>query len=115
MIRRKPAASAGSSWIGATLDSVGSANSAVQLGLPPETRGAVVTAIFGGSPAARAGIKPGDVITSANGRTIVSRDGFDQALRSLKPGDSLTMDVVDQSGPRRATLTVAKRPATLSG
>ena len=60
-------------------------------------------------------MREGDVIVAANGSKVVSNDDFAKLLRSLSPGDSLTMDVVDRSGPRRASLTVVKRPATLSG
>ena len=112
-IRSKPAAQR--SWIGASLDSIDSAASAVQLGLPPEVRGAVVVAVFADSPAARAGIREGDVIVSINGSRVLTSADVSKVLRSLNPGDSLTLDLVDRSGPRRATLAIAKRPATLSG
>jgi hypothetical protein len=38
-----------------------------------------------------------------------------RALAAAKPGDSLVLDVSDQSGPRRVTVKVVKRPATLAG
>jgi S1-C subfamily serine protease len=112
-IRSKPAGQR--SWIGASLDSIDSAASAVQLGLPPEVRGAVVVAVFAGGPAALAGVREGDVIVSVNGSAVLASNDVTKALRSLNPGDSLTLELVDRSGPRRATLTLAKRPATLSG
>ena len=112
-IRSKPAAQR--SWIGASLDSIDSAASAVQLGLPPEVRGAVVVAVFAGSPAALAGVREGDVIVSINGSRALSSSDVAKVLGSLNPGDSLTLDLVDRAGPRRATVTIAKRPATLSG
>jgi hypothetical protein len=33
-----------------------------------------------------------------------------RALAARKPGDSIVLDVVDQSGPRRATVTAGKKP-----
>ena len=38
-----------------------------------------------------------------------------KALATHKPGDSIVLDVVDQSGPRRVRIVIAKRPATLPG
>ena len=48
-------------------------------------------------------------------RPVRSAADMSKALAARKPGDSVVLDVVDQSGPRRATVTVAKRPATLPG
>src|SRR4029077_20075982 len=112
-ILRKPAG--GQGWLGVPFDSVGNAAAAVQLGLPPDTRGAAVVAVFAGSPASRAGVREGDVVVSLGGRPLHSAGELSRALSNRKPGDSVVLDVVDQSGPRRVTVTVAKRPATLPG
>jgi serine protease Do len=112
-ILRKPAR--GQAWLGVTFDSVGNAAAAVQLGLPPDTRGAAVVAVFAGSPGSRAGLREGDVVVSLAGRALHSAAELSRAMRGRKPGDSVVLDVVDQSGPRRVTVTVAKRPATLPG
>ena len=48
-------------------------------------------------------------------RPVRSAADMSKALAAHKPGDSIVLDVVDQSGPRRATVKVAKRPATLPG
>jgi serine protease Do len=45
------------------------------------SRGVLITAVTDGSPASRAGLKAGDVITSVNGNRIESRDDFGRALR----------------------------------
>jgi serine protease Do len=44
-------------------------------------RGVLVTAVTEGSPASRAGLKAGDVITSINGDRVESRDDLVRALR----------------------------------
>jgi S1-C subfamily serine protease len=87
----------------------------VQIGLAPDTRGAAVTAVFAASPGSKAGLREGDVVVAIDGRPVRSAGAFAQGLSALKPGDSITLDVLDQAGPRRATVTVAKRPATLPG
>jgi S1-C subfamily serine protease len=102
-------------WIGATFDSVSSAAAAVQLGLQPGARGAAVVAVFADSPAAKSGLREGDVVVSVDGSLVGTADLLSKALASHKPGDSIVLDVVDQSGPRRVRIVVAKRPATLPG
>jgi S1-C subfamily serine protease len=112
-IRSKPADRR--AWIGATFDSIDTPAAAVQLGLPPETRGAAVIALFAGSPASKAGLREGDVVVSIDGQAVRSTDEISKAVRALDPGDSVVLDVIDPSGPRRVTVTVGKRPATLPG
>jgi putative serine protease PepD len=110
-IRTKPADKR--AWIGVTFASIESASAAVQIGLPPDTRGAAAVAVFSGSPAAGAGLREGDVVVAVDGRPVGSAGAMTKAVTARKPGDSLVLDVVDQSGPRRVAVKVAKRPATL--
>jgi serine protease Do len=112
-IRTKPAGKR--PWIGVTFDSIGSESAAVQIGLPPGTRGAGAVAVFAGSPAAKAGLREGDVVVAVGGRPVRSAEAMAKAVAAGKPGDTLVLDVVDQSGPRRTTVTIAKRPQTLPG
>jgi S1-C subfamily serine protease len=100
-------------WLGAALDSVDSDAAAVQLGLAPEARGAVVIAVYAGGPAAQAGVHASDVIVSIDGKPVRSSQDVTKLLGSLEPGDSVTLELLDPAGPRRATLTIGKRPATL--
>ena len=58
----------------------------------------------------------GDVVVAIDGQAGALGRGHDRALgRGASPGDSLVLDVVDSRGPRRVTVTVVKRPATLAG
>jgi S1-C subfamily serine protease len=107
-LRGKPAGS--QAWIGATFDSVASSADAVQLGLQPETRGAAVVAVFSATPASRAGLQEGDVVVAVGGKAVRSAADMDKAVASHEPGDSLVLDVVDQSGPRRAGVKLVRRP-----
>jgi S1-C subfamily serine protease len=52
---------------------------------------------------------------SIDGRAVRSTDGLSKALTSHKPGDKVVLEVVDSAGPRRVTVTLAKRPATAPG
>jgi S1-C subfamily serine protease len=112
-IRTKPTGR--QAWIGVTFDSIGSSAAAVQIGLQPDARGAAVVAVFADSPASKAGLREGDVVVAVDGKAVRSAADMSKALAARKPGDSVVLDVVDQSGPRRATVKIAKRPATLPG
>jgi S1-C subfamily serine protease len=109
-IQAKPAGPRG--WLGASLDTVDSDAGAVQLGLAPDTRGAVAVAVYAGGPAARAGMRASDVIVSIDGRAVRSEADLTRLLGTLDPGDTVALDLVDPSGPRRVTVTIGKRPAT---
>jgi S1-C subfamily serine protease len=112
-IRRTPAGQR--SWLGISVDSVDSATAAAQLGLDPSVRGAVVIAVYAGSPALKAGLKEGDVITAVGGRPVRSSKDFAGALAGKRPGTRVSLDVTDQLGPRRVSATLVKRPAVLPG
>jgi S1-C subfamily serine protease len=112
-IRSKPADKR--AWMGVTFDSIDSAASAVQIGLAPEIRGSAVIAVFTDSPASKAGLREGDVIVAIDGRTVHSSKDMSRTLGRHAPGDKVVLDVVDKSGPRRATVTLGKRPATAAG
>ena len=71
--------------------------------------GAVVQQVTG-EPARRGGLRPGDVITSFDGRTIATASDLGQAVLTRKPGD--TVKVVVQRNGNRETLdvTLGTRP-----
>jgi S1-C subfamily serine protease len=112
-IRSKPADQR--AWIGVTFESIATASAAVQIGLQPNVRGAVAIAVFAKAPGAKAGMKAGDVVVAADGKAIRSATDMAKTLGARKPGDSMTLDVVDSAGPRRVTVQIVKRPATLGG
>jgi len=59
---------------------------AKQLGLDPNTKGVVVGDIVANSPAARAGLKPGDVITGFNGSAVASVPSFRLTVSASEAG-----------------------------
>ena len=55
--------------------------------------GALVQQVAAGSPAERAGLQQGDVITAANGRQITGESDLLDALANSKPGATLTLTI----------------------
>src|SRR3954468_6550127 len=74
-------------------------------------RGLLVDEVFDGSPAKRAGIRRGDVIVAANGRSLKGRSGdASRALIKGRPGTDVRLTFV--SSGKRTTKTVQR--ATVS-
>ncbi len=67
------------------------ARTARAAGLPPNTRGVIVTDVDPGSPAAAAGLKEGDVIQEVNHHAVASENDLTSAIRNCKGGESLLL------------------------
>jgi Do/DeqQ family serine protease len=84
------------------------------LGLPRAT-GGLVEQVSPGSPAAKAGLRAGDVITAVAGHRVASNADLRDALGFLRVGDEVTIDLLRNGRPerRRAVLadTLAPAPA----
>jgi len=66
--------------------------------------GALVAGVQSGTPAAKAGLKAGDVIVAFNAATVASEGDLIDALAASKPGERVRLTV--QRGSTRITLTV---------
>ncbi len=62
------------------------------LGLPP-TPGALVEHVFDGSPAQRSGLKPYDLVVSADGRPVTTTEELIRKVAALAPGVTLQLRV----------------------
>ncbi len=75
----------------------------------PPRDGALVREVTG-EPAQRAGLRPGDLITSFDGRTIASPSDLGQAVLTRKSGDTVE-GVVQRNGSRETLdVTLGTRP-----
>jgi len=74
--------------------------------------GAKVATVTAGGPAADAGVRPGDVITSMGGTAVSNSSALSSLVDEHKPGDTVSF-TVDRNG-RQTTLQVklGERPAT---
>lgn len=64
-----------------------------ETGAEPPSRGILITGVEGGGPAARAGIVPGDVVQSFDGRPIREPIDFLSLLRDRRAGDTVELRV----------------------
>jgi putative serine protease PepD len=73
--------------------------------------GARVASVRPGTPAAKAGIQAGDVITKVNGTSIGSSNELQQAIDALKPGDKITLEIRRGGTTKTVHATLGARPS----
>jgi serine protease Do len=71
---------------------------AQRLGFDSNAKGVVVSAVQPGSPADAANLRPGDLIVEANRHKIEDLQGYQQAVKGVKPGNNLLLLVQRDSG-----------------
>ena len=77
--------------------------------LPP--RGSLVTRVMRDAPAARAGLRPGDVITSIDNRDIPTTAELSALISSRQVGTRMVIGVIRGGAELVLPLSVADRPA----
>jgi S1-C subfamily serine protease len=76
------------------------------------TDGAVLGSVLDGTPAAAAGLVPGDTVTAAAGRSIGSASDLTAALARFAPGDRVTIRFTDSEGDSHSVdVTLGSGPA----
>ncbi|WP_303637610.1 Do family serine endopeptidase [Stenotrophomonas tuberculopleuritidis] len=91
-----------------------SAQIAQGLGLG-ETRGALVTRVLAGSAGAAAGLKPGDVVVSANGQRVDSAEALHNVEGLAAVGSVLTLDVRREGKPLQIKATLKEQARAVNG
>jgi putative serine protease PepD len=72
--------------------------------------GALVSAVTPGSPAQKAGLQQGDVITQFGGKTINGSNDLVGAVQSGKVGDTVPLTYTRNGAQKTATVTLAETP-----
>ncbi len=78
------------------------------------TSGAKITSVVAGSPAAKGGLKPGDVVTSFDGKAIASADALTGAVSGGKPGETVTVTVKRDGSTKHLSVKLGVQPASPS-
>ena len=84
-------------------------NIADSLGLK-STKGALVAEAQPGTPAADAGLKPGDTITQVNGEVMASPREVSRRISQVKPGDTAIITYIRNGKELTATVKLAAIP-----
>ncbi len=100
-------------WLGVQIQSV-TDEIAESLGLD-KTAGALVATVVPDSPAAKAGIKAGDVILQGNGTPIDGAKDLSRLVASLKPHTALKLTAWRQGTTRSIKVDIGSSPSSVAG
>ena len=95
-------------WLGVQIQPVTS-EVADALGLK-QTTGALVSEPQAGSPAAKAGVKAGDVIVSVDGTSVKDARELSQKIGATNPGASVKLGVIRNGSEQTIDVTLAQLP-----
>jgi serine protease Do len=72
--------------------------------------GVLVASVDAESPAGKAGLKAGDVITAVNGESIADPDDLTEEVRKARSGSTLTLEIVRDRKPQTLKATLPDAP-----
>ncbi|UIP07622.1 Do family serine endopeptidase [Erythrobacter sp. SDW2] len=96
-------------YLGVTIQPV-TEDVASALGLP-KNRGEFVQNVVEGEAAARAGIKPGDIVTKIDGKDVTPDQTLSFLIANIEPGTTIPVQIVREGATRTLNVTVGKRPS----
>ena len=73
---------------------------------PPHSEGLFINAVTANQPAARTGLKQGDLIVEVEGQPIRFRDEFLAKVRTKKPGEPLSIAILEPGTPTKREVTI---------
>jgi serine protease Do len=83
---------------------------AASLGLP-KRRGELVQTVQDDSPAARAGLKPGDIVTKVNGKDVTGEQTVSFLVANMEPGAQVPVELLRDGKRLALNVTLGKRPS----
>jgi serine protease Do len=95
-------------WLGVAIQKV-TPELAESLGVEP-SRGALVAEVTPGSPAAAAGLKPGDVITHYDGKVVDEHASLPMLVASTAVGSTVPVEVARDGAAKNFEVTVVRQP-----
>ncbi len=112
-----PALNPGGPYLGVTFQMI-TPELAAQEGITG-TAGALLREVAADGPAAKAGLKPGDVVVAVNGQTVDEQNDLRARVATFKPNDEITLTIVKgtANGPtdrRDVKVTLGERAAEQS-
>ena len=96
-------------WIGVEPQNL-SKELSESLGLPGNTEGVLLSGVLEGGPAARCGVKPGDVLTAVNGDKTKDVKQLLNQIAQIGPGNEATLTIFRKGKEVVLTVQTGKRP-----
>ncbi|MDD5297760.1 MAG: Do family serine endopeptidase [Rhodocyclaceae bacterium] len=76
----------------------------------PATQGALIAGVMRGGPADRAGIRPGDILTSVQGTSVPDPQTMIDLIAALRPGQAATVHLRRERLDMDVRLEIGRRP-----
>jgi len=95
-------------WVGVEVQDM-NAELAESFGLA-NPQGALIAGVMRGSPADKAGIRPGDVLLAIGGQPIKDAQAMLELIAGLTPGQSAAFSVSREGRTRDMSVTIGRRP-----
>lgn len=76
----------------------------------PGTQGALVAEIIAGTPASKAGIKPGDLILEINGSSVSNATDLTERIGKMKVGDKVELKILREKKTINITVILDEKP-----
>ena len=96
-------------WIGVEVQDI-TPDLADSFRLPTNSKGVLIATVIPGGPAARAGVKAGDILVEVEGKPVPDSSTMLNLVAEVQPGKLALLKVVRNSNPVTVKLTVGKRP-----
>ncbi len=76
----------------------------------PQIRGALITEVFRGTPADKAGVKLGDILVAVEGKPVTDSSAMLNLVSALNPGKQATLKIVRSQQETDINVIIGRRP-----
>jgi len=105
-------------WLGVSVQDMGGPEEGPRRGpgaAPAASRGVLVAGVERGSPAARAGLRPGDQVLAINGDKVETSRALVRGIAAIAPGQTVRLSILREGRPSELPVQVGRRPAQPQG
>lgn len=97
-------------YIGVTIGGAVNDDAAAALGIP-KNQGELIAKVEPNGPAAKGGLRAGDVVTKINGQQVTPDQTLTRLVSNLQPGTTARFEVLRAGQPMTVNIQVATRPS----